>query len=355
MKSICYVFGTRPEVIRSAGILREFSRSSRVQVYTVNTGQHFDPPMMSKLAREVGLPEPAHTLPVRHDSPGRRVAGMIGDLVELFEEGKFDAVVVYGDTDSSLAGALASIKTRVPVIHVEAGCRSGDMRMQEELNRRLIDHMSSLHLAVSEVCASNLESEAVVGQIVVTGDPQYDVFWAHKPVSLPSALSEATGFVTLHRAENVDDPYFLESVIGALEQIGSITGVKFTWAAHPRTASFFAQSSVASAWITVTPPLSYGLTLAHLAKASVCVTDSGGLQKEAFWLRTPCVTMRDTTEWVETVQARANYLCPNPARLLDVVSEALASGASACWDPDPYGGVGSSGRVVAAITEWLWR
>ena len=351
-KRVCYIIGTRPEVIRSAGILRSFEAHPALEVELVNTGQHFDTSMMADLAEEVALPRAARTLPTRTGVPGRRFAGITGDLVDVLADGGFDAVVVYGDTDSSLAGALAGIKTGTAVVHVEAGCRSGDMRMQEEMNRRMIDHVSALHLAVSDACVANLRLESAPGRLVVTGDPQFDVFWDHRPAGggRPSATPE--GFVTLHRAENVDDPRFLDGVLAALDGVGRASGMVFTWAAHPRTAAFFGDAP-RSPWVKVDPPLSYGQTLNHLARSSVCVTDSGGLQKEAFWLRTPCVTMRPTTEWVETVDAGANVLCPDPALLHGAVTSAAAAPEHVRWEPDPYGGLGSSGRVAAAIAQWL--
>lgn len=351
-KRLCYVIGTRPEVIRSAGILRAFEAHPELEVELLNTGQHFDPPMMADLAVEVGLPSAALTLPVRVGVPGRRFAGMTGDLVDVLGDGHFDAVVVYGDTDSSLAGALAGIKTATPVVHVEAGCRSGDMRMQEEMNRRLIDHVSALHLAVSDLCAANLKLESVPGHVVVTGDPQFDVFSGHRPGAVARPTSPSEGFVTLHRAENVDHPHFLVRVLAALEAVGRASGTVFTWAAHPRTAAFFADKP-ASPLVRVVSPLSYGRALEHLARSSVCVTDSGGLQKEAFWLRTPCITMRPTTEWLETVEAGANVLCPDPSMLHDAVTAAVATPNDIKWEPDPYGGYDSSKRVAAAIAEWL--
>lgn len=351
-KRLCYVIGTRPEVIRSAAIVRAFEACRALRLDLVNTGQHFDREMMADIAMEVGLPEPMITLQSRDEVSGRRFAAMIRDLVDLLAHGRFDGVLVYGDTDSSLAGALAGIKTGTPVVHIEAGCRSGDMRMQEEFNRRLIDHASALHLAVSEACAANLRNEATPGRVVVTGDPQFDVFWDHKPVDAHRNPLMQKGLVTLHRAENVDNSHFVNTVLQILSDIGKVTHTKFTWAAHPRTAKFLA-NSVVSPWVQITAPLSYRETLRQLAQSSVCITDSGGLQKEAFWLRTPCVTMRPSTEWVETLEAGANLLCPHPSELYEAVITVYTGLNQVRWDPDPYGGLGSSERVVDAIIQWL--
>ena len=352
-KRLCYIIGTRPEVIRSAAILRAFERDHQgVDVDLVNTGQHFDPSMMSLLAEEVGLLAPTRTLATRRGSQGRRFAAIIADMVDFLEEGCFDAVVVYGDTDSSLAGALAGVKTRTPVVHIEAGCRSGDMRMQEEMNRRLIDHVSALDLAVSDNCIAHLRAESAPGHAVVTGDPQFDVFCEHRPARAEPSGRPPTGFVTMHRAENVDDPSFLRKLLAALERFGEKTGMVFTWASHPRTAMSVG-ALPGSPWVQIVPPLAYRQTLEHLARARVCVTDSGGLQKEAFWLRTPCVTMRPTTEWVETVAAGANVLCPDPEGLDRALASAVDGRADVLWAANPYGGVGSSQRVAAVIVGWL--
>ncbi len=351
MKRLCYIIGTRPEVIRSAGIFRAFEQHAEVRVDLVNTGQHFDPEMMSLLMDEVGLPHAARTIVTQVSHPGRRFATMINALIGTLEEQDYDGVVVYGDTDSALAGALAAVKMRIPVVHVEAGCRSGDLRMQEELNRRLIDHASALQLAVSENCLAHLQRESAPGVAVLTGDPQYDVFLQSRPATADT-LDKAEGFVTMHRAENVDDPVFLRQMIGCLGEYGEQEDVMFVWAVHPRTASFFANETP-SEFVRVVSPLPYGDTLEHLGRSTVCVTDSGGLQKEAFWLQVPCVTMRESTEWTETVEAGANVLCSRPSDLVDAIAHVVAARRTARWAPDPYGGPGSAERVASAIVHWL--
>ncbi len=352
-RRLCYVIGTRPEVIRSAAIFRAFdSGYPQVVVDLLNSGQHFDPSMMSQLSEEVGLRTPTRTLPTPLGRQSKRFAAMVMNMVDVLEEGRYDAVVVYGDTDSSLAGALAGVKTRTPVVHIEAGCRSGDMRMQEEINRRLIDHVSALDLAVSENCLANLRAEAVPGHLVMTGDPQYDVFWEHRPAVTGPTGPIPRGFVTMHRAENVDDTSFLWKVFAALESFGERTSTVFTWASHPRTSAFLCTLPL-SPWVQILQPLPYRETLQHLAQASVCLTDSGGLQKEAFWLRTPCVTMRSSTEWVETVAVGANVLCPAPEDLDEALASAISARRRVRWTVDPYGGAGSSQRAAAVIVEWL--
>jgi len=264
----------------------------------------------------------------------------------------YDAIVVYGDTDSSLAAALAGVKSCIPVVHIEAGCRSGDLRMQEELNRRMIDHVSALNLAVSENCISNLQRESVPGHVLLTGDPQFDVFVANSPGLARREDRLKQGFVTMHRAENVDDPQFLCALVDSLGSCGEGDVGSFLWPAHPRTAAFFARYDMPEC-VKVVAPMSYRDAMGQLARSVVCITDSGGLQKEAFWLQVPCLTMRRSTEWIETVEANANMLVPNPSDLHGAIRHIMTSAGKIAWMPDPYGGIGSARRVACAIASWV--
>jgi UDP-GlcNAc3NAcA epimerase len=353
---LLYTIGTRPEVIRSAAILRELSGLTDVQVEIVNTRQHFDPPMMSDLLAELDLPPASHNLPPLRGSPAVRMGELIQNLAVLMEDHTYDAVAVYGDTDSSLAAAIAAGKQSLPVVHIEAGCRSGDLRMQEELNRRLIDHMSSLLLAVSPYCAQQLARESVPGRVVITGDPQFDVFASIAPQPLDPESRERQAFVTIHRAENVDDPVVLGSILQALELWCELTSTVALFPAHPRTRATLSNSGSEARslkWIRIVEPMSYRDTMQELSRSVVCITDSGGLQKEAFWLRVPCVTVRPSTEWVETVEAGANALSPDPHLLPSSIAAVTDASRAISWSVNPYGGSGNSRRVADAIADWL--
>jgi UDP-N-acetylglucosamine 2-epimerase len=263
---------------------------------------------------------------------------------------------VYGDTDSSLAAALAAAKTSIPVIHVEAGCRSGDLRMQEELNRRLIDHMSALLLAVSANCAEHLFREEVTGSVNITGDPQFDVFVKVAPAPIVFGERIHRGFITVHRSENVDDSEFLPEILKVLARLMSETGLRFVWPVHPRARAQLLEAIEGGAGfdgLDLVEPMPYGLAMKELARSKICITDSGGLQKEAFWLQVPCVTIRPSTEWIETVELGANRLAPTVSVLFKTAMNFLGSSKGVRWSPDPYGGAGSAHRVAMVISGWL--
>ena len=352
MMRILYTIGTRPEVIRSAAIIRELGKVSTIGLDLVNTGQHYDRAMMSDLVHELGVPPATHMLSRATGNAARRIGLLVKDLADVLAINSYDAIVVYGDTDSSLAAALAGVKCCIPVVHIEAGCRSGDLRMQEELNRRMIDHVSALNLAVSENCITNLQRESVPGRVVLTGDPQFDVFVANSPEVVRREDRLKQGFVTMHRAENVDDPQFLSALVNSLGSWGEGGVVSFLWPAHPRTAGFFAGFDMPEC-VKIVTPMSYRDALGQLSQSVVCITDSGGLQKEAFWLQVPCVTMRRSTEWIETVEANANMLVPNPSELHGAIRHIMTSAERIAWAPDPYGGIDSARRVARAIASWV--
>jgi UDP-GlcNAc3NAcA epimerase len=353
---LVYVIGTRPEVIRSAEILRLLGQDDAIEVFVLNTMQHYDAAMMSDLLVELNIPTAAFSLPRLDPRPAIRTGQMIEKIAEILSRDRFHAVVVYGDTDSSLAAALAAAKTSVPVIHVEAGCRSGDLRMQEELNRRLIDHMSELLLAVSTNCAEHLFSESVTGSVHITGDPQFDVFVEVAPTPIVFEERMHSGFITIHRSENVDDPEFLPAILKVLARLTSETGLRFVWPVHPRARQQMLDATDGSAGtdgLDLIEPMPYGLAMKELARSKICITDSGGLQKEAFWLQVPCVTVRPSTEWIETLEAGANRLAPTTNDLFETAMNFLGSSGGVRWSPDPYGGAGSAHRVAMIISEWL--
>jgi UDP-GlcNAc3NAcA epimerase len=355
-RRLLYVIGTRPEVIRSAEILKLMGQDDTIEVLVLNTMQHYDDAMMSDLLDELKIPTAAFILPRLDPRPAIRTGQMIEKIAVILAREQFDAVVVYGDTDSSLAAALAAAKASIPVIHVEAGCRSGDLRMQEELNRRLIDHMSALLLAVSTNCAEHLFREEVTGSINITGDPQFDVFVKVAPAPIVFEERIYRGFITVHRSENVDDSEFLPAFLKVLARLTSETGLRFVWPVHPRARAQMLEATEGGAGfdgLDLVEPMPYGLAMKELARSKICITDSGGLQKEAFWLQVPCVTIRPSTEWIETVEMGANRLAPTANVLFETAMNFLGSSKGVHWSPNPYGGAGSAHRVAMAISNWL--
>jgi UDP-N-acetylglucosamine 2-epimerase (non-hydrolysing)/UDP-GlcNAc3NAcA epimerase len=321
----------------------------------VHTGQHFDDRLSAIFFSELGLPAPDRELGIALGSASSQTARMLQALEPVVQESAPDVLLVYGDTNSTLAGALAGAQGGVPVAHVEAGMRSFDRSMPEELNRVLVDHAGSLLLCPSEVAMTNLRREAVAGASELVGDVMVDVALATQPEAhkrhdlVTNRGVEPGGYVlaTAHRAGNVDDPARLRRLVDLLIAVPEPVVLPL----HPRTQARLEQAGLAQELrsaprVTVTEPLGYFELTALLCQARRVLTDSGGVQKEAYLAGVPCVTMRANTEWTETVQEGWNVL---------VDLDADAALAALQREPPPshpqlYGDGHAGRRVVDAIT-----
>ncbi|MCC6018700.1 MAG: UDP-N-acetylglucosamine 2-epimerase (non-hydrolyzing), partial [Candidatus Verstraetearchaeota archaeon] len=310
--SVAIVFGTRPQIVKSAPIVYEALRCG-LDLEVIHTGQHYDYLLSQVFIEEFGLPEPVVNLGVGSGSHAYQTGEIMLRLEKYLMGGRYALVLIPGDTNSALAGALTSVKLGIPVAHVEAGARCYDMSMAEEVNRRLIDHCSKLLFAPTLNCKRNLEKESVVGEIYLTGDTMYDVFLRFRDKAEKSNILEKLnlvdgeyGLLTLHRAENVDDPVRLRSIFEGIKR----ANIEIIFPIHPRTANRLREYGISleHSNIRIIDPVGYVDMLKLLKHARLVLTDSGGLQKEAFWSKTPCVTLRDRTEWVETVEAGVNFL-----------------------------------------------
>jgi UDP-N-acetylglucosamine 2-epimerase (non-hydrolysing)/UDP-GlcNAc3NAcA epimerase len=321
----------------------------------VHTGQHFDDELSAVFFSELGLPAPDVELGVSLGSNSSQTARMLGALEPVVRSGTPDVVLVYGDTNSTLAGALAGAQAGVPVAHVEAGMRSFDRSMPEELNRVLADHASSLLLCSSDVGASNLVREGVAGVVEVVGDVMVDVALAAQPrARLRADLVAARGLepgayalATAHRAGNVDDP----ARLGLLVELLCSMPLPVLFTIHPRTRERLGQAGLLarledSGTVITGPPLGYLETAALLVHARALLTDSGGLQKEAYLAGVPCVTLRSTTEWTETVEHGWNVLVDLDA----AAAVAAVSRPAPAERPALYGDGHAGERVLAALT-----
>jgi UDP-N-acetylglucosamine 2-epimerase len=309
---VLVVIGTRPQIIKTAPIVQE-ALKQELEIEIIHTGQHYGYKLSQIFFEEFNLPEPAVNLEVGSGSHAYQTGEIMLRLEKYLLKDKPSLVLVPGDTNSALAGALTSVKLDIPVAHIEAGARCYDMKMAEEINRRLIDHCSKLLFAPTLNCMKNLEKESVIGEIYLTGDTMYDVFLRFKDEVDRSDIleklelsDEEYGLLTLHRAENVDYPTRLRSI---LKGIGEAK-MKVVFPIHPRTANRLKESNISleHSSIRIIDPLGYIETLRLLKHAKLVLTDSGGLQKEAFWSKTPCITLRDSTEWTETVEAGVNQI-----------------------------------------------
>jgi UDP-N-acetylglucosamine 2-epimerase len=300
---ITSVIGNRPQFIKAAAVSRRLRE--RHDETLVHTGQHYDDEMSKVFFEELGVPAPDVQLGIGSGTNAGQTARMLAALEPVLAESSADVVLVYGDTNSTLAGALAAAQARMPLAHVEAGMRSFDRAMPEETNRVLADHVSSLLFCSTDTAVRNLASESAVGEVHLVGDVMADVSLAFAPIAAQRsrALDQAGVvpgeylLVTAHRAGNVDDPDRLEQLVSLIERLeGAVV-----FPLHPRTAKRVDENGLrerlASAAI-VTPPLGYLDFLELTRNARAVLTDSGGVQKEAYLLETPCVTLRDTTECV---------------------------------------------------------
>lgn len=350
---ILTVIGNRPQFIKAAAVTPELRRAH--DEVMVHTGQHFDDELSGVFFRELGLPAPERELGVALGSNTSQTARMLSALAPLLEELAPDALLVYGDTNSTLAGALAGAQAGVPVAHVEAGMRSYDRTMPEELNRVLADHASALLLCSSERAAANLEREAVQGAVEVVGDVMVDVALALQPRARERLdVVEEHGLrageyvlMTAHRPGNVDSPERLRE----LAELALAVPVQVLWPLHPRTRARLSANGLLerledSERVSVTPPLGYVALTALLCHARAVLTDSGGLQKEAYLAAVPCVTLRATTEWSETVELGWNTLVD-----LDAAAAIAALDRRPPLERPPLYGDGRAGeRVAAALT-----
>jgi UDP-N-acetylglucosamine 2-epimerase (non-hydrolysing)/UDP-GlcNAc3NAcA epimerase len=349
---ILTVIGNRPQFVKAAAVAEPL-RAEHEEVL-VHTGQHHDDELSEIFFRELGVPRPARELGIAGGSNTSQTARMLAALDGLVEEIAPDLVLVYGDTNSTLAGALAGAQAQVPVAHVEAGMRSFDRAMPEEVNRVLTDHVSSLLLCSSDTAVANLARENAVGRVELVGDVMVDValVFAERARERAGVLDEhgvASGdflLVTAHRAGTVDDPVRLARLVDLLLAMPG----PIVFPLHPRTRARLTEAGLFQALETadgvrLTPPLGYLEFTALLVHARAVLTDSGGVQKEAYLARVPCVTMRSTTEWVETVDVGWNTLVD-----LDVEAARAALERPPPDDhPALYGDGNAGRRVVAAL------
>lgn len=349
---ILTVVGNRPQFVKAAAVSGPL-RADHEEIL-VHTGQHHDDSLSRIFFSELGLERPDRQLDIAGGSNTSQTSRMLAALEPLLTEVSPDAVLVYGDTNSTLAGALLARQAGTPVIHVEAGMRSFDTSMPEETNRVLSDHLAELLLCSSQTAAENLHRESVRGHIEVVGDVMVDVAMRWQPTArerseVPGAYGLQPGdylLATAHRAGNVDEPGRLVALLDLLAALPA----PVLLALHPRTAArlreFDLEQRLRSiAGLIVTEPLGYTEFSALLCQARAVVTDSGGVQKEAYLAGVPCVTMRPSTEWVETVEAGWNTLVD-----LDAAAALTAlDGEPPAERPQLYGDGHAAERCVAAI------
>lgn len=368
---IMSIVGARPQFVKLAAISRAVSRAAQrgvdLEDFIVHTGQHYDPGMSDVFFSELAIPSPNVDLEIGSGSHGVQTARMLEGIEELLVTQRPAAVVVYGDTNSTVAGALAAAKLHVPIVHVEAGLRSFNRRMPEEVNRVATDHMADLLLAPTPAAMRNLRTEGLESRSIVTGDVMLDAVQhaltlaALRSDVLQSLKLARAGFamVTIHRADNTE-PEVLAGLLQALNDLAA-GGFQLVFPVHPRTQKVI--DTALPDWrpapgVRLIPPLGYLDTLQLLSSAKFVLTDSGGLQKEAFFVGCPCVTLREETEWVETVEAGGNVLAgSDPQRIRAAVDYWTRVPFNAAIAQErggtSFGSGDAADRSVAAILEFL--
>jgi UDP-N-acetylglucosamine 2-epimerase len=356
---IALFFGTRPQIIK-ASVLRE-ALAAQAPVFAVDTGQHYDYALHQVHYDQLGIRPPDAFLDIGSGSHAAQTASILTACEALLQRRRVRAMVVIGDTNTTIACALAAAKLRVPVAHVEAGLRAGDPFMAEEINRRVVDAVARWLFTPSARVTAAMHREHPEATVVDVGDIAYDVLRRALPLvppveSIPgydSAWQGQYAFATLHRAELVDVPEKLRNVIDALNR----SPLPVVLATHPRTAARLGEFGIRmGSTVHVSGPVGYLESVALTRCAAVVVTDSGGLQREAYWLGRPCVTVRAETEWTETIDCGANTLVSpeRPEVLPERIAALAAPRGAAAWDRTAYGDGDAARRVANHLTEALF-
>ncbi len=325
---ICTIVGARPQFIKAAVVSRAIANLDGIQEIIIHTGQHYDANMSDQFFDELDIPRPAYNLNIGSSTHGKQTGDMLAAIEEVLFKEMPDWVLVYGDTNSTLAGTLAAVKLHIPVAHVEAGLRSFNRKMPEEINRITADHLSSLLFAPTDTSYQRLLQEGIEEKnIVNVGDVMFDAaLYYNERNALRKTIVDALELpkqyyvlATIHRAENTDSPIRLKNICNALIELSTMHQIVFPL--HPRTRYVLEKAGLYTMMknsLMMIEPVGYLDMLALEQHASYIITDSGGVQKEAYFNQVPCITLRDETEWVELVESGWNQLC-SPDKLVSLL------------------------------------
>jgi len=359
---IVTIVGARPQFIKAATLSRAICQHNSkpenptIEEKIIHTGQHYDLNMSDNFFKELDIPNPHFHLNIGSGSQGSQTGKMIEKIEDVLQKELPDFLLVYGDTNSTLAGALAAVKLHIPIAHIEAGLRSFNRIMPEEVNRVLCDHISTLLFCPTKTSIKNLKDEGITKGVKYVGDIMYDGMLYYQEKASKTILDylsiKPNNYIlaTVHRAENTDNPARLKAIVQALEDAANFSATVIL-ALHPRTKKLLKQQGLElSKSIQVIEPTPYLETITLLQNAKVIMTDSGGMQKEAFFLKTPCLTLRDETEWVETIDIGANKLIGADIKK---TAKALDQLLSNKWNPNfnakPYGKGDAAEKIIAEL------
>lgn len=354
---ILTVIGARPQFIKAGALSQAILKSDKLQEVIVHTGQHFDANMSEVFFEQLNIPKPKHILNIHSLNHAAMTGRMMEALESIIVDENPDMVLVYGDTNSTLAAAMAASKLNVPIAHIEAGLRSYNMLMPEEQNRRITDMLSTLLFCPSKDAATNLKKEILRDdkvEIAVVGDVMQDAFISFMPYAndgILSNLPENFALCTLHRAENTNDKSRMDAYVDALNALAE-NHFPIVWPVHPRTKKLLANYTL-SKNIHCIEPASYMAMLALLKQCSLVLTDSGGLQKEAYFAAKHCITLRNETEWVELVTEGVNHIVANNANMLQ--EKALQFYGATFTPKTIYGNGDACKKIVNSMEAYLLK
>lgn len=380
MIRILTIIGARPQIIKAAAISRAIKEhfSNEIEEHILHTGQHYDANMSNVFFDELGIPAPKYNLGVGSGSHGVQTAKMIEGIEEVLKSEKFDGIILYGDTNSTLAGAIASSKIHIPVFHIEAGLRSFNMGMPEEINRIVCDHTSSILFAPTETACKNLQTEGLIDspatfkngkgrKIVNSGDVMYDnsIYFSQFSSGKSSIINDlklvGEDFIlaTIHRDNNTDYPQRLNDIVSAILYLSEKLNIKFVLPLHPRTVKLLPQNLptdtykrlLSSKNILRIPPVSFFEIIELEKNAKLVMTDSGGVQKEAFFFETPTVILRPETEWVEIVESGAGILVD--ADYDKIISATKSLIGTSVKFPPIFGDGNAAIKILTEIVDYL--
>ena len=337
---ILTVLGARPQFIKASPISSALKKTGITEII-INTGQHYDANMSDIFFKDLNIPVAKYNLNIGSNSHGKQTGDLLIVLEKILIKEEPDAVIVYGDTNSTLGGAIATSKLNIPLIHIEAGLRSFNKNMPEEINRVITDHVSDLLFCPSNHSKELLSREGIVKGTYIVGDVMFDIFNEKKKIIKPSIATKEFALLTMHRAENTS----IENLHIRLSQLQKLD-IQIQYPIHPRTKKIIKSNNITTPNnIKIIEPLGY-MELLNLASASeFIITDSGGLQKEAMWLKKHCITIREETEWIETINQGVNQLIG----LNEFININLSNGDFT----NPYGEGDTSEKIISIIKNYF--
>ncbi len=380
MIKLLTIIGARPQIIKAAAISRSVAKyfPDKIEEKILHTGQHYDANMSQVFFDELGIPQPDYNLGVGSGSHGVQTAKMIAGIEKVLTSEHFDGIILYGDTNSTLAGAVAASKIHIPVFHIEAGLRSFNMTMPEEVNRIVCDQLSSICFSPTQTGIDNLKCEGFFdspakfkngkGRLVVnSGDVMYDnsmyfASLAEQKSDILKKLNIKPGeyiLTTIHRPNNTDDPTRLTAIISSLLSITERDGITLVLPLHPRTKNLLDKNLakdvydklISSPRVKIIPPASFFEIIVLEKNARIVMTDSGGVQKESFFFERPCVILRPETEWVEIVEHGAGVIADaDPERIINAYDKLVGTAPTF---PPLFGDAHASEHILATIQKYL--